>query len=101
MIDFASLVESLAYAGSALLIAALIRELRRPGGALPLADLLVPPIEPSPRRIPEEQPVRWNVERLRPRSERRAVTARAEEPVGVGPRRRRLADRPIAACEGG
>ena len=99
MIDLVSFVEPLAYAGSALLIGLVLRELRRPGGALSLAELLrIAAGTPGPH-VREDEPVRWNVERLTPRGRRHAVTEPATGRL-ARPRPQLLGDRPVTACEG-
>jgi hypothetical protein len=100
MIDAASLLEYLTYVGSFLVIAVVIREVGRPGGAMSFADLLALYPEPKPHRIREEEPVRWNLEGLQPRRYRAGVANRLPEPIPGGIRRTSLAERQMSACEG-
>jgi hypothetical protein len=100
MIDPASLLEYLTYVGSVLVIAVVIREVGRPDGAMSFADLLALCPEPKPYRIREEEPVRWNLERLHSRRHRAGAADRSPERVAGAARRTALAERPMSACEG-
>jgi hypothetical protein len=100
VINLASLFEFLMYAGSVVVIALVIREVGRPGGAMSFADLLALYPERTPHHIPEEEPVRWNVERLHPRRPRAGAVDRPPDRIASRVRRTALAERPMSACEG-
>ncbi|HSK94048.1 MAG TPA: hypothetical protein VLA76_08335 [Candidatus Angelobacter sp.] len=100
MNDLGSLLEFLAYLGSILFFALLIRELGRPDGAASLGDLLALSREPRSRQhIAEDEPPAWNLERLHPRRQWAGVADRSPRPV-AGRGRSVLPERPMTACEG-
>jgi hypothetical protein len=98
--DPGSLLEFLAYLGSIVFFALLIRELGRPDGAASLADLLALSREPRPRHIAEDEPGAWKLDRLHPRRQRAGAADRSPAPLAGGARRAVLPERPLTACEG-
>ena len=72
MIDFASLLWFAAYGAAFLTIALVLRQIARWSEGTSLADAFGGGYRelPWPRGVQEEEPVRWNIERLRAGGER-------------------------------
>jgi hypothetical protein len=99
VIDLASLLEFLMYAGSAVVIGAVFRGIAATRDDLSPGDFLVFRAEPRwPAGVQEEdEPVRWRPERLSRR--RRVAAERPQQPVAGAARRSFTVERPIGRCE--
>lgn len=90
MIDFASLFWFAVYSAAFLLIAVVLRQVARWSGGTSLADALGGGYRdaPWPKGVQEEEPVRWNLAAIGPRSHRsdRDRLAGQRDPTCPAPR---------------